>query len=118
MATNYDYIINTVIPAKVNMVALITRNSSVSTDYMVFSRSASELNVTLSGLTPTRIDGIRISGNTLVIDPAVRGTVELFTTGGQLHGRLTVGTTELHHTLTPGIYIIRHHGNATKVIIR
>lgn len=117
MATNFDYI-NTVIPAKVNMVALIARNSSVSTDYMVFSRSASELNVTLSGLTPTRIDGIRISGNMLVIDPAVRGTVELFTTSGQLHSRLTVGATELHHALTSGIYIIRHNGNATKVIIR
>lgn len=117
MTPNFDYN-GTVIPEKVNMVGLVARNSPVVEDFMVFSRSLSELNVTVSGIHQPEKVNFRISGKTLIIEPASTLPVEVYTTTGQAIYRQqpTVGV-PMNITLNKGIYLVKTGEGIAKVII-
>jgi len=117
MSPNFDYN-GTVIPAKVNLVGLVAKNSTVVSDFMVFARSLSELNVTVSGIHQPENITFRISGNTLTIEPTGNQPIGVYTTTGQAIYRQqpTVGL-PANITLNKGIYLIKSGESVAKVII-
>lgn len=117
MTPNFDYN-GTVIPEKVNLVGLVARNSPVFADFMVFARSLSELNVTVSGIHQPEKVNFRITGNILTIEPASDLQVEVYTTTGRAIYRQqpTVGV-PVNITLNKGIYLVKTGEGIAKVII-
>ncbi len=117
MASNFDYNA-TVIPAKVNLVGLVAKNSPVVADFMVFARSLSELNVTVSGINQPKQVNFRILGNILTIDPASTLPVEVYTSTGQAiyRNQPTVGV-PVNIALNKGIYLVKTGEGIAKIII-
>lgn len=114
MTPNFDYN-GTVIPEKVNLVGLVAKNSAVAADFMVFARSLSELNVTVSGVSQPGFLDFKISGKTLTIEPST--SIEVYTPAGRVVFRTVSAGTSTTITLEQGIYLIRTGEKVARVFI-
>jgi hypothetical protein len=117
MTPNFDYN-GTIIPAKVNMVGMVAKNSSATTDFMVFARSLSDLNVAVSGIHQPSTLNFRISGKMLILEPTSTDPIEVYTTTGQaVYRQLPSDGSTVSITLEQGIFLVKTGEGIAKVII-
>lgn len=113
---NPDYI-NTVIPAKRNVIVLVAKNSSAVTTHYIFARNAADLDVQLSGFTQPKTNNLHTSGTTVFFETATPEAVKVFSVSGQAVKSLVsvVGKNSLE--LSKGVYIIRIGDKTAKVML-
>lgn len=113
---NPDYI-NTIIPAKRNVIVLVTKNSSAVSTHHIFARNAADLNVQTSNVRKTEVANIRINNNSIVFETTRPENVKIYTVGGQMLKNIVseVGTNII--SLDKGVYIIRIGDKTAKVLL-
>lgn len=113
---NPDYI-NTVIPAKRNIICLVARNSSAVTTHTIFARSAADLNVVSSSVKDVKLQDITVSGNRIFFETASPENVNIFSVSGQLVKSTTSSAGMNSVELKNGIYIIKIGAKSYKVTV-
>ena len=113
---NPDYI-NTVIPAKRNVIVLVTKNSPAVSTHHIFARNAADLDVQTSNVRKTEVANIRINNNSIVFETTRPENVKIYTVGGQMLKNIVseVGTNTI--SLDKGVYIIRIGDKTAKVLL-
>jgi hypothetical protein len=113
---NPDYI-NTVIPAKRNVIVLIAKNSSAVTTHYLFARSAAELDVQLSGITDLKQNRLSISDGKIHFETLGSENVKIYSVSGQMVKNFVSVAGKNSVELTKGVYVIRIGGKTAKVVL-
>jgi hypothetical protein len=113
---NPDYI-NTIIPAKRNIICLIAKNSSAVTTHYLFARNAAELDVQVSALSDLNIQNLSVSNNKVYFETPSVENVKVYSINGQLikSNRSSIGKNSIE--LKNGVYLIKIGEKTAKVIL-
>jgi hypothetical protein len=113
---NPDYI-NTIIPAKRNIICLIAKNSPIISTHHIFARNAAELDVQLSGLYQPKTYNLTVSANKVQFETLAPESVKIYSVNGQLVKSIISGVGKNSITLDKGVYIIRIGDKTAKVLL-
>mgnify|MGYP000901813638 CR=1 FL=1 len=112
---NPDYI-NTIIPAKRNVIVIVAKNSSAVTTHTIFARNATDLDVQLSGINQIKPYNLTTFGNSVYFETVAPVSVKVFSISGQVIKNFVSEVGKNTVELTKGVYII-HIGNKTAKIL-
>jgi hypothetical protein len=113
---NPDYI-NTIIPAKRNIICLIAKNSSAVTTPYLFARNSAELNLLTSVVDQYKTYNISVSANSILFETSSPETVKVFNANGQMIKNIVSVAGKNSVELSKGVYIVRIGNKIAKVLL-
>ena len=113
---NPDYV-NTIIPAKRNVIVIVAKNSSAVATHTIFARNAADLDVQLSGINQLKTFNLSTSGNSIYFETVAPETVKVFSISGQTIKNFVSEVGKNTVKLAKGIYIIHIGDKTTKVVL-
>lgn len=113
---NPDYI-NTVIPAKRNVIVIVAKNSSAVTTHTIFARNEADLDVQLSAINQPKTYNLHTSGNTVFFETTTPETVKVYGINGQLITDFVSVAGKNSLRLAKGVYMVRIGDKTAKVLL-
>jgi len=119
ISVNPDYL-GTVVPASMNMVCIVARNSTANTNYYLYPRTSADLNVAYkdpTGLSTPFVSNLYVSDGKVHFETLSPETVNVFSVSGQAIKNFvsTLGKNSIE--LTKGVYLIRIGDKTAKVVL-
>ncbi|MFZ4726978.1 MAG: chitobiase/beta-hexosaminidase C-terminal domain-containing protein, partial [Paludibacter sp.] len=113
---NPDYI-NSIIPAKRNIICLVAKNSPIISTHHIFARNAAELDVQVSALNDLKINDLFVSNNKVYFETLSVEKVNVYSVNGQLikSNKSSIGKNSIE--LKNGVYLIKIGEKTAKVVL-
>jgi hypothetical protein len=113
---NPDYI-NSIIPAKRNVIVLVAKNSAQISTHYIFARNAAELDVQSTGISKIKTYNLTVSANKVQFETLVPESVKVYSINGQLVKSIISEVGKNSIALDKGVYIIRIGDKTAKVLL-
>lgn len=113
---NPDYI-NTIISAKRNVICLVAKNNTAVASHTIFARSATDLDVQISGVNKQKISNLSVIGNSIVFETQTPKTICIYSFSGQQVKNFVSSVGKNSIELAKGVYIVRIGDKTAKVLL-